>query len=78
MQLYVDCGVPALDVIRWATKHPAESMNMGNELGTITPGKIADLLIVNGDPSENISVLADKDNLQVIMKEGKYYKNNLG
>jgi imidazolonepropionase-like amidohydrolase len=78
MQLYVDCGVPELDVIRWATRHPAEAMNMGNELGTITTGKIADLLIVDGDPSEDISVLGDRDKLLAIMKEGEFHKNNLG
>jgi len=78
MQLYVDCGVPELDVIRWATRHPAEAVNMGSELGTITTGKIADLLIVDGDPSEDISVLGDSEKLRAIMKEGQFYKNNLG
>jgi imidazolonepropionase-like amidohydrolase len=77
MQLYVDCGVAALDVIRWATRHPAESMNMGKELGTIATGKIADLLVIDGDPSEDISVLGDQDKLQLVMTEGKICKNNL-
>ncbi len=77
MKLYVECGVAALDVIRWATMHPAESMGMGDELGTIEAGKIADLLVVNGDPSQDIGILGNRDNLLAIMQEGSFYKSML-
>ena len=77
MQLYVECGVPALDVIRWATKYPAESMRMGRELGTIAEGKIADLLVVDGDPSQDISLLGQRENFSHIMKDGVLKKNSL-
>lgn len=74
LQLYVEVGVPALDVIRWATKHGPEFMGMGDELGTITEGKLADLIVVNGDPSQDISLLAKQDNILVIMKNGQMIK----
>ena len=41
------------------------------------PGKIADVLIVDGDPLEDISILEKRDHLKLIMKEGKIYKNTL-
>src|SRR3546814_9773173 len=45
-------------------------MNMQDKIGTIEVGKLADLLVVIGDPLANIQVLQDKANLEVIMKDG--------
>ena len=50
-----EIGIPALDVIRWATKHGAELMGRQHELGTVTEGKLADLVVVDGDPVEDLS-----------------------
>lgn len=76
--LYVEqCGVPALDVIRWATKHGAEAMGLGDRIGTIEPGKLADLLVVDGDPSKDIAVLRDKANLRAILLGGQAIKDEL-
>ena len=75
---YVDeVGIPAIDVIRWATRHGAELMGRGEELGTVTPGKLADLLVVDGDPVDSISVLKDRDNLLAIIKGGRLVKDRL-
>ncbi len=57
-----------------ATKSGGELMGMESELGQIKPGYLADLLIVNGDPTEDVSILQDKNNLRVIMKDGKFHK----
>jgi imidazolonepropionase-like amidohydrolase len=47
-------------------------------LGVVAPGAYADLLIYNGNPLEDLSVLRDyKNNLKLIMKDGKIYKNTL-
>ncbi len=76
--LYVQqCGVPALDVIRWATKHGAEAMGMSNQTGTVAPGKLADLLVVEGDPSADITVLRNHANLRAILLGGKAIKDEL-
>ena len=40
------------------------------DLGTIAPGKVADLLIVNGDPSRDIGVLAQPENIEAVIKGG--------
>ena len=72
-----EVGVPSLDVVRWATKHGARAARAGSSLGTIAEGKLADLLIIDGDPLEDITVLSDVGNIVVIMKDGVIYKNEL-
>jgi imidazolonepropionase-like amidohydrolase len=73
LEAYVKgAGLSALEVIKWATDNGAELLGMKDELGTIERGKLADLLVVNGDPSEDITVLQDRANLKVIMKGGKF------
>ncbi|MGD0312992.1 MAG: amidohydrolase family protein [Acidimicrobiales bacterium] len=72
-----EVGIPVMDVIRWATKHGAELMGRGHELGTVTEGKLADLLVVDGDPVRNVSLLSDRDNLAAILKGGRLVKDRL-
>ncbi len=50
---------------------------MGNELGKIADGYIADLLLVKGDPITEVNLVQDKDNLLVIAQNGRLYKNAL-
>lgn len=76
--VYVDdAGIAPVDVIRWATKHGAELMGMGDDLGTIEEGNIADVLVVNGDPSKDVSLLANPENLLAIVKNGSFVKHAL-
>jgi imidazolonepropionase-like amidohydrolase len=78
LEAYVKgAGVPALEVIKWATSNGAELLGMKDDLGTIESGKLADLLVVNGDPSADITVLQDRANLHVIMKGGKFVECQL-
>jgi len=70
-------GVPPLDVIRWATRNGARLMGRGAELGTIEPGKLADVLVVDGDPLADIRCLQDTDKIEVILKGGFFVKNEL-
>ncbi|MDA8045774.1 MAG: amidohydrolase family protein [Actinomycetota bacterium] len=60
LHLYVEHGgVTPLDVIGWATRNGAQMVGRGHDLGTVEPGKLADLIVVDGDPSADIGVLAD-------------------
>ena len=78
LEAYVKgAGISALDVIGWATRNGAELLGMKDELGTIEAGKLADLLVVNGDPTKDISVLQNRANLNVIMKDGKFVECHL-
>ena len=51
-------------------------MRKGDEFGTITPGKLADLLIVEGDPVADIALMGDPANLSV-MQGGRFVTNRL-
>ena len=78
MEAYVrHAGMSPLEVITWATKNGAELMDMGTELGTIETGKLADILVVDGDPTVDITVLQDQDRLLAIMKGGRLVKDLL-
>ena len=77
LKLYAEIGIPAIDIIRWATKHPAEFVGMEKQLGKIAPNMLADLLVVDGDPLSDIAILADRNNIQAVMKDGKFYRNCL-
>lgn len=66
------------NVIRSATAVNADLLMQKGKLGTISPGAYADLLVVEGDPLAELSVLQRPDqNLKLIMKDGALYKNEL-
>ena len=78
LALYVrEAGIPALDVLRWATRNGAALLGMADRLGTIEAGKLADLLVVDGDPVADITVLQDPDRLLAIIKSGMFVKDAL-
>ena len=56
------------------TKWGGELMMHPGELGLITEGALADILIVDGDPLKDLAVLQDPDNLRAIMKDGSFHK----
>jgi len=66
------------EIIRSATIIGAELCRMSGEIGVIAPGAHADLLVVNGDPLSDISVLqGDGEHMPAIMARGKFFKNQL-
>ena len=67
------------ELIRSATITAAALFRLSSEIGAVEVGKRADLLIVEGDPLADISVLQRPDrNLMAILKGGELMKNNLG
>jgi imidazolonepropionase-like amidohydrolase len=60
-----------------ATRTNAELFGMEGEIGTVEEGKLADLLVVEGDPLQNIAVLQKRDDIRLIMKGGRVIKNAL-
>jgi imidazolonepropionase-like amidohydrolase len=69
MALYVRFGIPAMDVIAMATRLPAEWL--GLETGTIEPGRLADIIVVDGNPLTNMEALKDP---VAVVKEGVQHK----
>ena len=73
LKYYVDYGMSPMDAIRTATIVPAEMLGWADHIGTIEPGKFADVIAVSGDPLANISEL---QNVKFVMREGVVYKND--
>ena len=49
-------------------------MGMAGELGVVTRGALADILLVDGDPVANIEILQDQNRFLAIMKDGEFHK----
>ena len=70
--------LPAHEIIASATRVGAEVLQREGQLGVIAPGAIADILVVDGNPLEDISLLAGHgEHLLAIMKDGRFHKNLL-
>ena len=63
-------GFTPLETITCATKTGAEIMGRGHEFGTIEPGKLADILIVDGDVLADIAILEDRSRFLAVMQGG--------
>jgi imidazolonepropionase-like amidohydrolase len=67
-----------LELLRQATSIPAEMMMMQGQIGCIAPGAFADLLVVDGDPLKDISLLAnDGKQLRAVVRGGEVVRSNL-
>ena len=62
-------GISPLDVIRWATRYGGEMTGIA-DLGTLEPGKLADMVIVDGDPSVDITILQKPERIIAVIKGG--------
>jgi imidazolonepropionase-like amidohydrolase len=71
MELMVEYGMKPIDVLRSATTINAHALRMESEIGSIKPQHLADLVIVSGDPSKNIS---DLRKVEWVMKNGVVIK----
>jgi len=71
LEVFVDkLGLTPLEAITCATKNAASAMKR-DDIGLITEGKIADLLVVDGDPSKDVTVLGNKNRIEHVFLNGK-------
>jgi len=77
LELLVRHGLTPMEAIVAATKTAAEACRVDDKVGTLEVGKAADLLVVNGDPLSDISLLQDQSRLLLIMKEGYAYVDRM-
>ncbi|HEY5773953.1 MAG TPA: amidohydrolase family protein [Chitinophagaceae bacterium] len=70
LEVYSECGIPNYDVLRMATYFPAKEYGLLDKFGTVAPGKIANLILIDGDPKKNIK---DIRKIYLTIKEGKIY-----
>jgi imidazolonepropionase-like amidohydrolase len=66
-----------MEVLLSATKVNAELFRMSHKIGSVEPNKLADLIVLEGNPLRNLRALQNQDNLKVIMKDGRVYKKTL-
>lgn len=64
-------GMPPMEVIRAATYWPSQLLKRGNDLGTIAAGKLADIIVVDGDPLQDMTAMR---NVVHVVKDGMQYK----
>lgn len=72
MDLFVRYGIPPMKVISMATRIPAQLYGVGDELGTVEPGKLADIIVVDGNPLRHMSALQQNNVVHVIKGGVKY------
>jgi imidazolonepropionase-like amidohydrolase len=66
-----EAGMPALETIKAATINAADLIGIADKTGSIEKGKWADIVAVDGDPTQDIHVMGK---VSFVMKEGKVYK----
>jgi imidazolonepropionase-like amidohydrolase len=71
LELYAEAGIPPAEVLRIATLGAARVMKRDGELGSVAPGKLADLILVEGNPAERI---ADIRRVALVVKDGNLYE----
>lgn len=75
LQHFVDLyGYTPAEALSAATMLGGELMGMGDRLGRIAPGYLADLLVIDGDPTRDVSILQDKARIALIMQGGRWHK----
>jgi Tol biopolymer transport system component/imidazolonepropionase-like amidohydrolase len=70
LENYASGGLTPVEVLRTATMVSAEAMGVGADIGSIEPGKLADLTFIDGDPLQNIK---DLRRVRRVMKDGNVY-----
>ena len=70
MEDYASGGLTPVEVLRTATTVSAEALGAGADLGSVEPGKLADLVVIDGDPLTNIK---DLRRVKRVMKDGRLY-----
>ena len=78
LDMLVDAGMTPMQAIVAGTSEAAACCGLGAELGTVGAGKLADLIVVDGNPLADITVLQERDRIRLVMKEGQVYRDLLG
>ena len=73
VELLVERGMSPMQAIQAATGWAAECVGLDQEIGTIEKGKLADLLVLDGDPLSDITIVRNQDRMMLVMKGGQVF-----
>lgn len=77
LELLVGAGMTPMEALVAATGWAAGCLDMEDQIRTRKPGKLVDLIVVDGDPLADIAILRDKQRISLVMKEGQIYLDQL-
>jgi imidazolonepropionase-like amidohydrolase len=77
IECLVKAGLTRLQALRAATGWAAECLGLGRDLGTLEKGKLADLIVVAGDPLGDVALLQDRARIALVLKGGEIAANRL-
>ena len=77
LELLVEAGMTPMQALVAATGWAAGCLGMEDSIGTIETGKLADLIVIDGDPLAGIALLQDKERIRLVMKEGQVYLDRI-
>src|SRR5205085_6825035 len=77
LQLMVENGMTPMQAILASTSVAAQLLHLDDRLGTLEVGKLADIILVDGDVLSDISKIADSANVKLVLKAGRAEKNTL-
>jgi imidazolonepropionase-like amidohydrolase len=72
LKFLVDCGFKPMEAIEAGTRIAAQVLGLEKELGTIEEGKRADLVLIEGNPLEDIEILCKRELIRLVMQDGKH------
>lgn len=77
LPLMVDAGMTPMQAIVATTRMGAELLQWADKIGTLAPGKLADIVVMDGNPLENIALFKDTKNIVHVMKDGAIIRSSL-
>jgi imidazolonepropionase-like amidohydrolase len=73
----VEAGLTPMQALVATTATAAAAIGLGDQVGTIAPGKLADLIVVDGDPLQDVAIVRDRARIALVMKDGAVFRSRL-
>ena len=77
LDMLIDAGMTPMQAIIAGTAEAAACCGLASDLGTLEPGKLADLIVVDGDPLSDVTVLQERDRIGLVMKGGAVFRDRI-
>ena len=71
LSVFVELGMSPMEAIVAATKTASEAIGIEDKVGTIEEGKLADIILIDGDPLQDISILSKEEKIKMVIKNGE-------